>query len=115
MHFLSTFVYINHLDHQRLLTMEKHKVVALAIFLIVVLFTSLRDGFEDALAGHIILAVFLVPILFYRVVAFFSSFGFPEYFAKDFKSENHPGPYAFFFWLLFLIVCAFLLFKWHLY
>ncbi|MEW8052283.1 MAG: hypothetical protein AB2792_13750 [Candidatus Thiodiazotropha sp.] len=50
-----------------------------------------------------------------RIIAFFSGFVFPEYFAKDFKSENHPGLYAHFFWILYLIACALIVFDWQLY
>ncbi|MCU7797200.1 MAG: hypothetical protein KZQ75_08725 [Candidatus Thiodiazotropha sp. (ex Myrtea spinifera)] len=95
--------------------MERHKLIALTIFVFVSLYLGVRDGFEEAVAQQLILAVLLIPILFYRVVAFFSGFGFPEYFARDFKSENHPGPYAIFFWLLFLIACLFMIFEWSLY
>ncbi|MCU7813534.1 MAG: hypothetical protein KZQ77_20205 [Candidatus Thiodiazotropha sp. (ex Notomyrtea botanica)] len=95
--------------------MERHKLIALTIFLFVSLYLGVRDGFEEAVAQQLILAVLLIPIFFYRVVAFFSGFGFPEYFARDFKSENHPGPYAIFFWLLFLITCLFMIFEWSLY
>ncbi|MCU7807877.1 MAG: hypothetical protein KZQ73_08430 [Candidatus Thiodiazotropha sp. (ex Semelilucina semeliformis)] len=95
--------------------MERHKLIALTIFVFVSLYLGVRDGFEEAVAQQLILAVLLIPILFYRVVAFFSGFGFLEYFARDFKSENHPGPYAIFFWLLFLIACLFMIFEWSLY
>ncbi|MES9944315.1 MAG: hypothetical protein ABW080_05110 [Candidatus Thiodiazotropha sp.] len=95
--------------------METHKLVAIAIFICVALYTSIRDGIDDALAANIILLIFLLPILFYRIIAFFSGFGFPEYFAKDFKSDNHPGPYAFFFWIIYLIACLFIVLDWHLY
>ncbi|MES9852764.1 MAG: hypothetical protein ABW170_13165 [Candidatus Thiodiazotropha sp. L084R] len=91
--------------------MEKHKVIAIGIFLIVSILSFSRDESRDATKNIIVLAAFLAPILFYRIIAFFSGFGFPEFFAKDFKSENHPGPYAFFFWILFLIACAFVLFQ----
>ncbi|PVV13331.1 MAG: hypothetical protein B6D77_04570 [gamma proteobacterium symbiont of Ctena orbiculata] len=95
--------------------METHKLVAIAIFTCVALYTSIRDGIQDALPVNLILLIFLLPILFYRIIAFFSGFGFPEYFAKDFKSDNHPGPYAFFFWIIYLIACLFILFDWRLY
>ncbi|MES9988159.1 MAG: hypothetical protein AB2552_15930 [Candidatus Thiodiazotropha endolucinida] len=95
--------------------METHKVVAMAIYLSVALYSVYRDDVGEALPGLIILLAFLLPILFYRIIAFFSGFGFPEYFAKDFKSENHPGPYALFFWILYLIACAFIVFDWQLY
>lgn len=95
--------------------MERHKVFALVIFFLVALLSISRDGSEEATPKIIVLAVLLVPILFYRIIAFFSGFGFPEYFARDFKSENRPGPYAFFFWILFLIACGFVVFQWSVY
>ena len=54
-------------------------------------------------------------ILFYRVAAFFGSVGFMEFLASDYGSHNPKGPYAFFFWLLFIIVCLFQIFEWSLY
>lgn len=95
--------------------METHKKIALGLFFAVVIYTSQRDGFGEALMGHLILVVFLIPILFYQTVAYFAGFGFPEFFARDFGSENSPGPYAFFFWILFLIASAFLVFEWSMY
>lgn len=95
--------------------LKKHQKIALGLFIAVAIFTSMLRGFEPALKGNLVLALFLIPIFFYRVVAFFSGFGFPECFAKDYRSENHPGPYAFFFWLVFLIACAFALFDLRIY
>ncbi len=92
-----------------------HKRIALGLFLAVVSYTSQRYGFDESLAKNIILGMFLVPILFYRTIAYFSGFGFPEYFARDFKTENHPEPYALFFWILYLIVCAFIVFNWSIF
>jgi len=93
---------------------EKHQAAALLVFALVVTWTSARDGINAALPGHVLLAVFLVPVLSYRLIAWLSGFGFPEYFARDFSSDNHPGPYAFFFWILFLIACAFRVLGWQL-
>jgi len=95
--------------------MEKHKVIAIGVFLSVAFLTFSRDGSVDGLRNTIVLAAFLAPILFYRIIAFFSGFGFPEFFAKDFKSENHPGPYAFFLWVVFLLACSFVIFQWSFY
>ena len=95
--------------------METHKKTALILFLAVAAYVSLRDGFDEGLARIIFIAAFLVPILFYRTIALFSGFGFPEYFARDFKSDNHPGPYALFFWILYLVVGAFIVFDWSIY
>ena len=74
-----------------------------------------RDPEQEALAKGLILLIFLLAILFYKVVAWFSGFGFPEYFARDFGSDNKPGPYAFFFWMLYLIACGFIVFDLSLY
>ncbi|MET0070961.1 MAG: hypothetical protein ABW096_13065 [Candidatus Thiodiazotropha sp.] len=95
--------------------METHHKYALVLFVLVIAFSHLRYGYDKALVKGIVLAAFLVPLLFYRIVAFFSGFGFPEYFARDFKSENRPGPYAFFFWILYLVACAFIVFDWSIY
>ena len=95
--------------------LEKHKAIAIVIFLGVSTLCAVRDGREQAIGTVLILALFLIPIMFYRVIALLSSFGFPEVFAKDYGSENHPGPYAFFFWILFLIACCFIVFEWSLY
>ena len=95
--------------------MEKHQRIAIGIYLTVIELGGLRGGLHEAMVDGIILLPFLLAILFYRLIAYFSGFGFPEYFARDFGSDNHPGPYAFFFWLLFLITCALLVFEWRLY
>lgn len=95
--------------------MEKHQLVAIGIFLTVSLLSILREGFDVGIMRALVLGVFLLTILFYRIIAFFAGFGFPEYFAKDFKSKNHPGPYALFFWILFLIACGFVVFQEGLY
>ena len=95
--------------------LEKHKAIAIVMFLGVSTLCAVRDGREQAMNTVFILALFLMPIMFYRVIAFLSSFGFPEVFAKDYGSANHPGPYAFFFWILFLIACCFIVFEWSLY
>ncbi|MEW8506573.1 MAG: hypothetical protein AB2598_07690 [Candidatus Thiodiazotropha sp.] len=95
--------------------METQHKYALLLFVMVIVFSRLRYGFDEALVHTVVLAAFLVPLLFYRIVAFFSGFGFPEYFARDFKSENRPGPYALFFWILYLIACAFIVFDWSIY
>lgn len=97
------------------MTLEKHQRIALIIFAAVIGYAYWRDGSQEAFAKGLILLMFLLGILFYRITAFFSGFGFPEYFARDFGSENRPGPYAFFFWLLYLIACGFIVFDLSLY
>ena len=95
--------------------MEKHQKVAVSLFLAMGIYASYRDGVSGSLIELAILAAFILPILFYRIIAYFSGFGFPEYFAKDFKSENNAGPYALFFWILFVLACAFIVFQWSLF
>ena len=95
--------------------MDMHKKVALTLFLLSVWHVGEREGFDEALGGAIVLFAFLVPILFYRTIAYFSGFGFPEYFARDYGSANHAGPYALFFWILYLITSGFVVFEWSLY
>ncbi|MCP5158628.1 MAG: hypothetical protein H6975_04300 [Gammaproteobacteria bacterium] len=95
---------------------ERHQAVSLLIFAGVSVLITIRDGIGDeALARIFLLLVFLVPLLLYRVVAYLSSFGFMEFFASDYGSRNSAGPYAFFFWLLFLIACLFQIFEWSIY
>ena len=74
-----------------------------------------RDGDDRAIAAGFILGALLLPIRFYRGIAWLAGFGFPEVFARDYGGDNHPGPYAVFFWFLFLIAAAFLVFDWSLY
>ena len=74
-----------------------------------------RDGDERAITAGIILDALLLPIRFYRGIAWLAGFGFPEVFARDYGGANHPGSYAVFFWFLFLIAAAFLVFDWGLY
>ena len=92
---------------------ERHQWIAAGIFAAVSLLLIARDGWGSETLGRImLLLVTLVPIIIYRLIAWLSSFGWPEWFAWDFGSENHPGPYAFFFWMLFLIACAYQVFQW---
>lgn len=95
--------------------METHKKIAIGIYLLVAFIVTNRHGFDGASEQLILLAICLVPIIFYRIIAFFSGFGFPEIFAKDYGSPNHPEPYAFFFWILYLIACGFMVFEWSIY
>lgn len=90
--------------------METHQRNSLLIFLAVAGYAVWRDGSDVGLVKALVLLMFLIPIVFYRLVAWLSGFGFPEYFARDFGGDNHPGPYAFFFWLVYLIACAFIVF-----
>ena len=95
--------------------MERHQLIALIIACAVFFFVWFRDGLDTALREGVVLLIVLLLIMFYRVIRYFAGFGFPEFFAADYGSANHPGPYAFFFWLVFVIVCLFMVFDWSIY
>lgn len=96
--------------------MEKHQGVALALFLAVALWLLFRDGAgEDTWARILILLLTLVPIMIYRVIAYFAGIGFPEFLASDYGGENNPAPYAVLFWIVFLLACLSQIFQWSLY
>ena len=92
--------------------METNKIFATAIWAGVVCVVWVRDGTDAALEKGSLLFALLLPVFFYRIIAWFAGFGFPEVFAKDYGTENNPGPYLVFFWLLFLIACLFIVFAW---
>ena len=100
---------------EKMIYLERHQKIAIGIFSAVTLYLFIRDDFDQAAGRSLALLATLVPILFYRTIAYFSGFGFPEVFARDYGSENRPGPYALFFWMLYLIVCGFLVFEWSIY
>lgn len=95
--------------------LERHQLIAALIALGATALVWLRDGTEQALAAGTVLLILWLPIVFYRALAWLAGFGFPEIFARDYGSENHPGPYALFFWILFLLAALFILFDWRLY
>lgn len=96
--------------------LETHQRIACLLAAIGVLWVVVRDGWTDLAAARVILiGVCLVPILLYRLIAEWAPFGFMESLASDFRGPHHAGPYAFAFWLLFLIVLAFQVFDWSLY
>ncbi len=95
--------------------MERHQSIAILIFCASTLVIWLMDGREEALLDGAIMFMPLLLILIYRLIARLAGFGIPEIFAKDYGSVNHPGPYAFLFWVLFIVVCLFCLFDLSLY
>ncbi|MEN8177905.1 MAG: hypothetical protein ABFS39_04730 [Pseudomonadota bacterium] len=90
---------------------DRHQKIAIGLYLFTVLYLFVRDDFEKALEQSVALFVLLLGIIYYRLIAYFAGFGFPEIFAKDYGSENHPGPYAVLFWILFLFAWAFVFFQ----
>ncbi len=96
--------------------MERHQKIAILIACLVLAVMLRRDGFSEPTLGKaIILLTALVMILCYRLIVQASSWGFPEVLASDYGKDIAPEPYAVFFWILFLIVCAFQLFDWSVY
>jgi len=96
--------------------MERHQIIAISIFIAVISLINFRaQATDDVIDTSIGLFVVLLPILFYRLVAYLASFGFPEILARDYGSKNDPQAYAVFFWMLFIIACLFVLFDWQIY
>jgi len=95
---------------------ERHQKIAVVIFLLVAVIIYQREGTSDrALASMIMTTVGLLGILFYRILAMMSGIGFRERLARDYGSPNHAGPYAFFCWILYLIICVMLVFELSIY
>ena len=92
---------------------ESHKLKAIALYIIVVLFEWFSGGQENGTAAAFILGVLLAIILLSQVFAFFGSFGFMESFASDHGDGLAPSAVSFLGWILFLIGCAFFLFNWN--
>jgi len=97
------------------ISLDRHQKVALALYLFTVIYLFARDGYERALEQGLALGLLLLPILFYRLIAYFAGFGFPEVFARDHRSVNPPGPYALLFWILYLGAWATVFFELQLY
>jgi hypothetical protein len=95
--------------------LDRHQKVAIGLYLFTLTYLFARDDFAHALRQGLALGVMLLPILFYRIIAHFAGFGFPEVFARDYRSTNHPGPYALLFWILYLVVWAMVFFELQLY
>ena len=94
-----------------MLNIEKHKKIATFIFLTVVIIVGYRDGLDESAPSFYVIFIFLLGIYFSHLV----HYAIRAYPAIDFYSEVQTGAYAFFFWILFLISCAYALFDWSLY
>lgn len=97
------------------LPLEKHQAAALAVFVVVVLFEWGVDGGTRALLAAAVLAVPLLQILGYPLLALFGRLGFWEFFARDYHRPPPAIAFAFFPWLLLIVAALFLLFDWRLY
>ena len=95
--------------------LERHKLIAIAIYIFVVLFEWLNGGQEHGIAVAVILGVFLLIILFESIFAFLGSFCFKESFASDSRDGLSTSAVSILGWLLFLIACACFLFNWNVY
>lgn len=96
--------------------METHQRIAFFISILMSALIYSRHGLSDqGLAQIMLIFTLFIVILLYRWLAYFAGFGFPEVFARDYGSKNHPAPYAVFFWLIFLIVCTSIIFEWSIY
>lgn len=93
----------------------KNKVIAILVFLFVNAVIYSRGNAEHLEFSLSILGVILVPILFPGIFSFFAGWGFMESLARDSGKGVSPNFVSFFYWLLFIIVSMFVLFKWGLY
>jgi len=95
--------------------METHQKIATVVFLLVSAIALAIQGYNNSRMGVLCLFFAMLPIYFYRLIAEHAGIGWQESLARDFGGANHPGPYAFFFWLVFLIVAAMVLFQLSIY
>jgi len=87
--------------------MEKHQIYAILISIAVTLLLIHNNGFDNSIEKIYLVGISLCLILFYRIIAWLSAFIPIAGLAKDRGSPNHLGPYAFFFWCLFIAACFF--------
>ncbi len=90
--------------------LEKHQKYAIYIFIISSLILYNREEQAEFLRNIGILFLFLIPILFYKLLAFISSFGFLPSLASD-ANNFKTGPFAFLFWIIYLIAVYVIVFK----
>ncbi len=65
--------------------LERHQQIAIGLYLFTTAYLFARDNFDRALEQSLVLFILLLFILFYRILAYFAGFGFPEVFAKDYS------------------------------
>ena len=68
--------------------LDRHQKIAIGLYLFTTLYLFVRDDFRRAMEQSFALLILLLPIIFYRRIAYYEGFGFPEVFAKDYCSEN---------------------------
>jgi len=91
--------------------LERHKLIAITIYLLVVLYEWMHNGQEHGIAVAVVLGMFLLIILFEGIFAFLGSFGFMESFASDSRAGLSTSAVSVLGWVLFLIACTFFLFN----
>jgi hypothetical protein len=89
--------------------LEKHQKIAILIFIILSLILFLREDQTELLQKIALLFLFLLAILLYKLLAFLSSFGFLPSMASD-ANNFKTGPFAFLFWVIFVIACYVIVF-----
>ena len=94
-----------------MLLLERHKLIAITIYLLVVLYEWMHNGQEHGIAVAAVLGLFLIIILFEGIFAFFGSFGFMESFASDSRDGLSSSAESVLGWVLFLIACTFFVFN----
>jgi hypothetical protein len=90
---------------------DRHQKIAIGIFLFTAVYVFVRDSTQKALEQSFALLVLLLAIIFYRRIAYYAGFGFPQVWAKDYRSENHPAPYALLFWIIYLLAWSAVFFQ----
>ncbi len=91
--------------------LDRHQKIAIGLYLFTTLYLFVRDDFDKALGQSFALLILLLGIIYYRLIANFAGFGFPEAFARGYRTENHPAPYAVLFWILFLLALGLVFFQ----
>ena len=90
---------------------DRHQKIAIGIFLFTSVYVFVRDSAQHALEQSFALFILLLAIIFYRRIAYYAGFGFPEVWAKDYRTENHPAPYALLFWIIYLLAWSAVFFQ----
>jgi len=90
-------------------------MIALGIYIAVLLLVWSRDNIEHTQGAAIVLGVLLIPVLFPRVFAWLSSWGFMESLASDSGKGVSVSMAGLFFWILYIIACLFFVFEWSIY
>ena len=94
---------------------SKSKLVAILIYIGVVGLVWLRGNTGYTQGTAIVLGIFLIAILFSRLFAWSASWGMMESLASDHGKGVPTSMASLFYWILYLIACAFFVFEWSIY